>query len=84
MRVCPIDRDEAMEMIQETKVYKILKGIRGKSACDIEELAATLVKLSEFALSFQKEVREVDINPLIVREEGKGVIAADVLIVVKD
>jgi acyl-CoA synthetase (NDP forming) len=84
MRVCPIDRDEAMEMIQETKVYKILKGIRGKSPCDIEELAATLVKLSEFALSFQEEVREVDINPLIVREEGKGVVAADALIVVKD
>ena len=83
MRVCPIDKNDALEMIQETKVYKILQGVRGQGPYDIDALADTLVKLSDFGFGFQERVKEVDINPLIVREKGKGVVIADTLVISK-
>ena len=67
-RVTPIDKKEALEMISEIKGYPILKGIRGKKPADIDAVADVLVSVSEMA---QKEnIVELDINPLIVGENG--------------
>lgn len=67
-RVVPIGRKEALEMISETKGYPILKGIRGRKPADIEAVAHVLAAVSEMA---QKEnIIELDINPLIVGENG--------------
>ena len=67
-RVTPIDKKEALEMISEIKGYPILKGIRGRKPADVDAVADVLVSVSEMA---QKEnIVELDINPLIVGENG--------------
>ena len=67
-RVIPIDKKEALEMISEIKGYPILKGIRGRKPADVDAVADVLVSVSEMA---QKEnIVELDINPLIVGENG--------------
>ncbi|MCK4634876.1 MAG: acetate--CoA ligase family protein [Candidatus Aenigmarchaeota archaeon] len=66
-RVCPISRRDAKEMIEETKVYDILKGYRGKKY-DIKGITDTLMKVSK--LMVREKIKELDINPLICSEEG--------------
>ncbi len=72
MRVLPITKEDAQEMITETKVYKILNGARGKKY-DIDGISDTLIKVS--LLTDKYNIKEMDINPLVVRE--KGVVALD-------
>jgi acetyltransferase len=81
-RFAPIDRDEALEMMQEIKSFKILTGYREFPKMDIEALADTLVGLSNLAVN-HPEIKELDINPLMVRREGQGCQAVDVRIMVK-
>ena len=77
-RVAPIARDEALEMIRETRSYKILSGARGREPGDIEGLADCLVRLGAL-LHDHPEIAEVDINPLMVT--ANGCLAVDALIV---
>ncbi|HLD57704.1 MAG TPA: acetate--CoA ligase family protein [archaeon] len=72
-RVCPLSRKDALEMIQEIKGYKILKGFRGKPAGDLESLTNTILKCSKMMM--ENKIQEFDINPLFV--QPKGVIAVD-------
>ena len=77
-RVTPIDKKEALEMISEIKGYPILKGIRGRKPADVDAVADVLVSVSEMA---QKEnIVELDINPLIVGENGAIAVDARVLL----
>lgn len=72
-RVVPIEKSDALDMIEEIKGYPILKGIRGRKPVDIEAIARVLVSVSDMA---EKEnIIELDINPLVVSE--KGAIAVD-------
>lgn len=80
LRLVPIDRDEAYEMIQEIKGYEILTGARGRPKGDIGAAVEVICKLSHLALDLNDQVLAVDINPLIVLEEGKGVKAVDALV----
>lgn len=78
LRICPLDRKEALEMIQELKGYPILKGYRGKAGCDIETIGNVLLNVSHLLLS-NSRIEELDINPLIVHE--KRAVAVDALMV---
>jgi len=80
-RHCPITRSQALEMIAETKGAKMLRGFRGKPACDIDALADTLVRVSQLAAQLEGTLSELDINPLVVLPAGKGVKALDALAV---
>jgi len=80
LRICPLDEREAMEMIQELKVYPILRGYRGKKGCDTEALAEVLLKVSHLLLS-NSHINELDINPLIASEER--LVAVDALMVLE-
>ena len=77
-RLAPITRKDAMDMMAETKGFKILDGYRGKSY-DIEALAQILVKVSKM-LEKRKDIVEMDINPVIALR--KGAVAVDARIVV--
>ncbi len=66
-RVCPISRMDSKEMVEETKVYEILKGYRGKKY-DIKGVTDTLMKVSK--LMVKEKIKELDINPLICSEDG--------------
>ena len=78
LRVAPINRPEAEEMISELKTASILKGIRGERPLDIKALAENLLRLSQLMMDFP-EVEGIDINPVKVLE--KGAIAVDARII---
>ena len=69
LRVCPIDGEDAMEMITELKAYPLFKGVRGRKPVDIEAIADVLQKVSKL-LYENERIKEMDINPVIVYEKG--------------
>lgn len=75
-RIAPLSFDEALEMIDEIKSAKILSGFRGMPPRDKRAIADIIVKLSELVTKIP-EIKEVDLNPVIVFEEGKGAKIAD-------
>jgi len=82
-RFAPFDAEVAREMIDEIKGAALLKGYRGKPVLDIPALADTLSRVSLLIADHADRIVEIDINPLFVGEAGKGVAAADALIVLK-
>ncbi len=81
-RVCPITSREAHEMIGEVRgLSKIAAGYRGLPKADIAALVDTLVNISRLAVWAGDSVESLDINPLAVRAEGRGVVALDALLV---
>ncbi|HUL31835.1 MAG TPA: acetate--CoA ligase family protein [Thermodesulfobacteriota bacterium] len=74
IRVAPINRSEAKEMIFELKVSNLLKGVRGERPSDTEALVESLLRLSQLVTDFP-EIEGIDINPVKVLE--KGAIAVD-------
>jgi acetyltransferase len=84
LRIAPLSQSDAGQMIKEIKGYRILEGIRGRKAADIEAVADVLLRISRLALDWKDTISEIDINPLIVFDEGHGVKAADALIVMKE
>lgn len=79
----PVNKAEAKQMIAELKAYKLLNGYRGSKVCDIEALEDFIVKVSDFAFKNKDIIAELDLNPLFVYENGKGVNIADALIIKK-
>ncbi len=78
-RLVPLDRDEAKKMISEIKTYPILAGTRGEKPYDIDTLADCLVKLSNLCIDFP-EIKELDINPIMLFPQGEGANGVDVKI----
>ncbi|MCY4592119.1 MAG: acetate--CoA ligase family protein [Alphaproteobacteria bacterium] len=80
-RIAPFGIDEAHRMIREIRGIRMLEGVRGQPACDIDALARALVNLSVFAAANAGRFSSIDINPCIVLPEGQGVAGVDALIV---
>jgi len=78
LRLAPIDLATAHEMIAEVRSLIALAGYRGRPAGDLDALAHAMVALSR--LADDASIAEAEINPLIVREAGEGVIAVDALV----
>ncbi len=83
-RFAPFDAATAREMIAEIKGAPLLSGYRGQPALDIDALADALSRVSMLITDHAGRIAEIDINPLFVRPQGQGVLAADALIVLKD
>jgi acetyltransferase len=81
-RLAPIDRDEAHRMVHEIKGYKMFTGFRGRPKSDVEILEKNMVRLSDMVVD-NPEIVELDINPLLVHEEGQGATVADCRIILK-
>ncbi|MDE0720625.1 MAG: acetate--CoA ligase family protein [Dehalococcoidia bacterium] len=81
LRLCPIDKSDALEMIADVKGARLLEGFRGRPAADIDALADTLVRVSQMAAQLEGSLAELDINPLMVLPKGQGVKAADAVAV---
>jgi acetate---CoA ligase (ADP-forming) len=79
IRVAPVDEKTAEEMIDAIQGSILLKGFRGSKPADIKELAHVLVNVSKLLME-HPEITNLDINPLIVLEKGKGCVAVDVKI----
>jgi acyl-CoA synthetase (NDP forming) len=80
LRLAPVDIAEAKAMIGEVAAMKALAGYRGKPAGDLNALANALVALSQLAIVDGPAVAEAEVNPLIVRPKGEGVVAVDALV----
>ena len=81
LRYPPLNADDAREMISELKGAQLLRGYRGQDAGDIDALAAAMVAFARFVQRTDGLFEAIDINPLFVLPEGRGVRAADALIV---
>ncbi len=74
--LAPITEDEAIQMLQSTRSYEMLKGKRGSKEVDIHAIAGALQRISQLTTDFPQIV-ELDINPLIVGEIGSEPVVAD-------
>ena len=81
-RIVPIDEQEAMNMVESIKTIKLLKGVRGEKSSDLRAISDSLQRLSQLVVDFP-EIKEFDINPLLVLEEGKGARVVDARIIIK-
>jgi acetyl coenzyme A synthetase (ADP forming)-like protein len=79
-RIVPVTRRDALDMINEIKTIGLLHGARGEQPADISSIASYIVNLSCLVSDFP-EIRELDINPLLVM--GKGAVALDARIIFK-
>jgi acetyltransferase len=84
MRVAPLTKGDALDMIGELRGYRILLGMRGEPPSDIDALAEALCRFSRLAMDAPDEIVEIDINPLVVMQKGKGVVALDCLMMRRD
>jgi acetyl coenzyme A synthetase (ADP forming)-like protein len=82
-RLAPIREYSATAMINKTKTHKILEGFRGGPVYDIEAIADCLKRLSQLVVEFE-DIRELDINPLLVYERGRGCKIVDARIIIGD
>ena len=78
-RLAPITNNEADEMISSIKTNKLLQGVRGEKPSDLNKLSECIQRLSQLVSDF-KEIKELDMNPVLVFEKGKGCKAVDVRI----
>jgi len=81
-RVAPITPIDADEMIHEIKAYKILEGYRGLPPRDLDAIKDILMKTSNLMLEVE-EIQDIDLNPIMVFERGKGAKVADVRIMLR-
>jgi acyl-CoA synthetase (NDP forming) len=80
-RLAPIKELGALHMIESTKASKLLSGIRGEKPSDIKSIVEYLERMSQLVMDFS-EIQEIDINPLLVFEQGKGSKVVDARIVI--
>jgi acyl-CoA synthetase (NDP forming) len=81
-RIAPVDKKQALRMIEEISSSKLLKAFRGEAAADVDQLVDILLGLSRLGQD-EPGIKEVDINPLIITPHGK-VIAVDALVALDD
>jgi acyl-CoA synthetase (NDP forming) len=75
--------DEAHEMIQKTRGYRILNAFRGRPAADLEALAQVICQVAQLACQWREQIAELEINPLFVLPRGSGVIVGDALVAMR-
>ena len=78
-RVAPVTNSEADEMISSIKTNKLLKGVRGEKPSDVKKLSECIQKISQLVTDFGG-IKELDLNPVLVFENGKGCKVVDVRI----
>ena len=78
-RLAPLTDQEANDMISSIKTKKLLDGVRGEEPSDINKLSECIQRLSQLVSDF-KEIKELDMNPVLVMEKGLGCKILDVRI----
>jgi acetate---CoA ligase (ADP-forming) len=76
----PVSAKDVRAAILSLKTGKLLAGFRGRAKGDVEAAVAAVLAVARYAEANAHQLLELDVNPLIVRPEGKGAIAVDALI----
>jgi acyl-CoA synthetase (NDP forming) len=79
-RVAPISEPEAHAMIAQLKTYPLLTGYRGGPRHDVDALAQAISQLSRLAAQHADQIETLEVNPLIVGLDGRGVVALDAVV----
>ena len=82
VRLAPLSRRDAEEMIDELKSAPLLRGFRGRPLADVDALVDAVLAFSGMVSSIGENLLEAEINPLFVLPKGSGVKAADGVVVV--
>jgi acyl-CoA synthetase (NDP forming) len=80
-RVPPFGREDAERMLRELRGFPLLAGARGAQPADVEALVDVIMQVQRLALDLAGEIRELDVNPLVVLPKGAGAVALDALVV---
>jgi len=75
-RVAPMSAYQAKSMVESIRSYPLLRGVRGQAPADLDAVVDTILRISQLVTDFP-EIAELDINPLLVRNEGDGAVAVD-------
>lgn len=81
LQPAPVDEAQATAMLRSLKAFALLDGARGRPRADVQSAARAVAALSRFAMRHAQDVSEIDINPLMVLEQGRGAHALDALLV---
>jgi acetate---CoA ligase (ADP-forming) len=82
--LAPFSVNEALDAIEELRIAPVLKGFRGQPALDAHALATAAVSLGNFALAHRHSLVSVDMNPVMVKAEGQGVVVVDAVVEFKE
>ena len=74
------DREQIVEALRKLRSVKLLDGVRGAPAADIDAVVQTVMAIGRL-MRAMPELTEIDVNPLMVHAKGQGVTALDALIV---
>ena len=80
-RVAPLEKQDALDMMQEIKARKILEETRGMAAVDKDMLAEMLITVGRIGIENDR-IKEIDINPVII--SGGQPVAVDALVVLQE
>jgi acetyltransferase len=78
-RIAPFGEEVALDMIKETRDYRVLQGLRGEAQKDIASLVELLVQVSQIAARYP-QIKEIDLNPVRVYEKGYSILDARILL----
>jgi acyl-CoA synthetase (NDP forming) len=80
LRLPPFGLADAREMIDEIRGRALLRGVRGRPPADVAALAAAIVRVGALAAAYRDRLVALDLNPVLVLPEGRGVVAVDWLV----
>ncbi len=82
-RVCPIKKNEISRMIKGIRAYPLLNGYRGRKKGDIKEIEMCISNCCKLLIE-NPEIKELDLNPVVVFEEGRGIMVVDARILLEE
>ncbi len=82
-RAVPLNREQALEMMKEIRAYPLLLGVRGEERKDIESVLDAVIRVGT-VIRRVEDISDIEINPLMAYEQGKGAKAVDVRILLSD
>ena len=80
----PASREEVEAALRGLKLFPLLDGFRGQPKADIDAAVDAILGIAAFVLDHAEAIEEMEVNPLIVCEKGKGAWIADALLVTRD
>lgn len=81
-RLAPISRQEVRSQVRQIRTFPLLRGVRGEPPADIAAAEETVLRVSQLVSDFP-EIVEMDINPLVVHNEGEGAVVLDARIILQ-
>jgi acyl-CoA synthetase (NDP forming) len=76
----PVSRDDVGAALKMLRIWPLLKGYRGRAAGDVDGLVDAVMAVVAYAQSVEPALLELDVNPVLVLPQGRGVLAVDAFI----